>query len=123
MSDRDGGPDPSSSAEDTELSTRLRNLGKRLDERHDDLGEDEDRETAPQKPGVAMAMRLASDFIAGVVVGAALGWGFDRLFDTSPWGLVVLLLLGFAAGLVNVMRSAGLVRPRTGGADPGRDGK
>jgi ATP synthase protein I len=123
MSDRDGEPDPSSSAEDTELSTRLRNLGRRLDERHDDLGEDEDRETVPQKPGVAMAMRLASDFIAGVVVGAALGWGFDRLFDTSPWGLVVLLLLGFAAGLLNVMRSAGLVRPRTGGADPGRDGK
>ena len=123
MSDRDGEPAPSSSAKDTELSGRLRNLGKRLGERRSDLGEEEVRNSAPSKPGVAMAMRLASDFIAGVVVGAALGWGFDRLFDTSPWGLVVLVLLGFAAGLLNVMRSAGLMRPHTGGADPSRDGK
>ncbi len=122
MSDRDGEPDPSSSAEDTELSNRLRKLGHRLDERRDDLDEVVERDAAPRSPGVAMAMRLASDFVAGVVVGAALGWGFDRLFDTSPWGLVVLLLLGFAAGLLNVMRSAGLVRPGIGGADRGRDG-
>ena len=123
MSDRDGEPDPSSSAEDTELSNRLRKLGHRLDERRDDLDEVVERDAAPRSPGVAMAMRLASDFVAGVVVGAALGWGFDRLFDTSPWGLVVLLLLGFAAGLLNVMRSAGLVRPGIGGADRGRDGR
>ena len=122
MSDRDGEPDPSSSAEDTELSNRLRKLGHRLDERRDDLDEVVERDGAPRSPGVAMAMRLASDFVAGVVVGAALGWGFDRLFDTSPWGLVVLLLLGFAAGLLNVVRSAGLVRPGIGGADRGRDG-
>jgi ATP synthase protein I len=122
MSDRDGEPDPSSSAEDTELSNRLRKLGHRLDERRDDLDEVVERDAAPRSPGVAMAMRLASDFVAGVVVGAALGWGFDRLFDTSPWGLVVLLLLGFAAGLLNVIRSAGLVRPGIGGADRGRDG-
>jgi ATP synthase protein I len=123
MSDRDGMPDPSTSAEDTELSDRLRKLGKRLDAHRDVRDEEVRRDTAPRKPGVAMAMRLGADFVAGVVVGAALGWGFDRLFDTSPWGLVVLLLLGFAAGLLNVMRSAGLVRPGIGGADRGRDGK
>ena len=58
----------------------------------------------------------------------ALGWGFDRLFGTSPWGLVVFLLLGFAAGLLSVMRSAGLlpsgpgsttIRPRAGSIDEG----
>jgi ATP synthase protein I len=122
MSDRDGVPDPSTSAEDTELSDRLRKLGKRLDAHRDVRDEDVRREAAPARPGVAMAMRLAADFVAGVVVGAALGWGFDRLFDTSPWGLVVLLLLGFAAGLLNVMRSAGLVRPGIGGPDQGRNG-
>jgi ATP synthase protein I len=116
MSDRDGGPDPSSNAEDAELSRRLRELDKRIGDRRIDLGEDV-REEQPRSPGVAMALRLGADFVAGVVVGAALGWGFDKLFDTSPWGLVVFLLLGFAAGLLSVMRSAGLVRPRPG--DPG----
>ncbi len=119
MSDRDGRPDQSSDAEDAELCKRLRELDKRIGERRIDLGEDE-RDDAPRSPGVAVALRLSADFVAGVVVGGALGWGFDKLFDTSPWGLVVLILLGFAAGLLNVMRTAGIVRPRTGGPDEGR---
>jgi ATP synthase protein I len=47
--------------------------------------------------------------VAGVVVGALIGWGFDRLLSTSPFGLIVFLLLGFVAGVVNVVRSAGRV--------------
>jgi ATP synthase protein I len=47
--------------------------------------------------------------VAGVVVGAAIGWGFDRLLSTSPFGFIVFLLLGFVAGVVNVVRSAGVV--------------
>jgi ATP synthase protein I len=118
MSDRDGMPDPSPDAEDAKLSERLRDLDRRIGERRIDFGDDEPEEK-PRSPGVAMALRLGADFVAGVVVGGALGWGFDRLFDTSPWGLVVLLLLGFAAGLLSVLRSAGLVRPRSGGPDGG----
>ena len=51
---------------------------------------------------------LSSELVAGVVVGAVIGWGFDRLLSTSPWGLIVFLLLGFTAGVINVMRSAGV---------------
>ena len=46
--------------------------------------------------------------IAGVLVGAVIGWGIDRLFSTSPWGLIVFFLLGFTAGVINVMRAAGV---------------
>ncbi len=68
-------------------------------------------------------MKLSSEFIAGVVVGAALGWFIDRFAGTSPWGLIVFLLLGFAAGVLNVLRSAGKVAYRTLPEDkgPGRD--
>lgn len=58
---------------------------------------------------VAQAMKLSSEFIAGIVVGALIGWFIDRYAGTSPWGLVVFLLLGFAAGTLNVLRSAGYV--------------
>ena len=61
-----------------------------------------------------MALRLGADFVAGVVVGAAIGWGIDALAGTSPWGLAVFLILGFAAGVLSVMRSAGLVAKRPG---------
>ena len=58
--------------------------------------------------------QLSSELIAGVVVGALIGWGFDRLLSTSPFGMIVFLLLGFIAGVVNVIRSAGVSPNRTG---------
>jgi len=72
--------------------------------------------------GYANALRLSSEFIAGIVVGAALGWFIDRLAGTSPWGLIVFLLLGFGAGVLNVLRSAGLVA-EFGSKTSGKDGR
>ena len=63
---------------------------------------------------MARGFRLSSELIAGVVVGAALGWGLDRMLSTSPWGMIVFVLLGFTAGVVNVVRSAGVAPDRTG---------
>ncbi len=66
-------------------------------------------------------MKLSTEFVAGVVVGAGLGWLIDRGLGTSPWGLIIFLLLGFCAGVLNVLRSAGVVaeprdRMRDGGS-------
>jgi len=57
---------------------------------------------------MARGFRLSSELIAGVVVGAVIGWGFDYFLSTSPFGLIVFFLLGFVAGVVNVVRSAGV---------------
>ncbi len=57
---------------------------------------------------MAVGLRLSSELVAGVVVGTVLGWGLDRLLSSSPWGLIVFMLLGFVAGVINVMRSAGV---------------
>jgi ATP synthase protein I len=62
---------------------------------------------------MARGFRLSSELIAGVVVGAGIGWGFDKLLSTSPWGLIVFVLLGFTAGVVNVIRAAGVDPNRT----------
>ncbi|MCZ4288355.1 AtpZ/AtpI family protein [Hoeflea alexandrii] len=72
--------------------------------------------------GYALAVKLSSEFIAGVVVGVILGYLFDLYLGTSPWGLIVFLLLGFCAGVLNVLRSTGAVaQPGSGGA--GASGK
>ena len=121
MSDRDAKPDPTA-AERPELDERLRALDRRLDKHRADRQAEARRQVEPPRPGMALAFRLAADFVAGIVLGAALGWGFDRLLGTSPWGLVVFLLLGFAAGILSVLRSAGLVKPGPPGPNdlPGR---
>ncbi|WP_294640814.1 AtpZ/AtpI family protein [uncultured Aureimonas sp.] len=61
--------------------------------------------------GMAQGLKIASEFIAGVVVGAVIGYGIDQLFGTTPFGLIVFLLLGFAAGVLNVIRSASQPTP------------
>lgn len=65
--------------------------------------------------GFGQAMKLSSEFVAGVAVGAGMGWLIDRLAGTSPWGLIIFLLLGFCAGVLNVLRAAGkIAEPKPG---------
>jgi ATP synthase protein I len=58
---------------------------------------------------LAKGFRLSTELVGGVIVGAGIGWLLDRWLGISPWGLIVFLLLGFAAGVLNVMRAAGVV--------------
>jgi ATP synthase protein I len=69
---------------------------------------DENRAIENRK-GYAVAVKLSSEFIAAVIVGALLGYLLDHFAGTGPWGMIILLLLGFCAGVLNVMRAAGMV--------------
>lgn len=93
------------------LSARLQRLREGLGKVHraDRPSASSEADRGTTASGYAKGFRLSSELVAGVVVGAGLGWLTDRWFGTSPWGLTVLLLLGFAAGVLNVMRSAGVV--------------
>jgi ATP synthase protein I len=106
---RKPGENGSPPADEAALSARLR----RLDERLRQVTASRPSESAGARAGVdtsamARGFRLSTELVAGVLAGAGLGWLIDRWLGTSPWGLIVLLLLGFAAGVLNVMRSAGL---------------
>jgi ATP synthase protein I len=104
-----------SSSDEAALSARLGSLDQRLSKIRDSrkIGTDQsgnEQDTAQARASaMAVGLRLSSELVAGVLVGAALGWGFDRLLSTSPWGLIVFLLLGFIAGVINVMRAAGVM--------------
>ena len=59
--------------------------------------------------GAAMAQgfKIAVELVVGVVFGGLVGWGLDRYLETSgPWFLIVFVILGFAAGMLNVIRTA-----------------
>ena len=51
--------------------------------------------------------RIGSDFVATVVVCTLLGMLADYELETKPWGLLIMLLAGFATGVVNVWRALG----------------
>ena len=111
--DHGNGSRDQSSPDEAALSARLGNLDHRLSEIRGsrkigtDQSESGSGDGAARASAMAIGFRLSSELVAGVVVGALMGWGFDRLLSTSPFGLIVFLLLGFVAGVVNVVRSAG----------------
>lgn len=92
------------------LSARLRRLGERLDSQR--VEKPADPASAPQSSsgpsGFARGFQLSSEMVAGVIVGAVIGWSLDYWLGISPWGMIVFVLVGFVAGVLNVMRSAGV---------------
>jgi ATP synthase protein I len=107
MSDGTRGGD-SKRTDEAGLSARLKNLGEGLDRSGVSRPGAPPPERSMGDPSAfARGMRLSAELVGGVVLGAGLGWGFDKLFGTSPWGLIVFFLLGFAGGVLTIMRSTG----------------
>ena len=53
-----------------------------------------------------MALRMTTEMVAALIVGGGIGWVLDRSLGTRPWLMVVFLVIGMAAGLVNIARTA-----------------
>jgi len=116
MSDgtRDDGDRDNRPTHKADLSARLQRLGEGLArQRAEETSNGALPDQATTASGYAKGFRLSSELVAGVVVGAGLGWLADRWLGIAPWGLIVFVLLGFAAGVLNVMRSAGVVAERS----------
>ena len=101
--------------EEAALTARSDSLGERLRHvRRDAASEQSQAERPAAGPSaIARGFRLSSELVAGVLLGAAIGWALDHWLGISPWGMIVFLLLGFAAGVLNVMRAAGVLPTRT----------
>jgi ATP synthase protein I len=120
MSDgsRENGNPDKAHTDEAALSARLQRLGEGLGQVRQRTGPPSDSpggDRAATASGYAKGFRLSSELVGGVLVGAGIGWAIDRLLGISPWGFIVFLLLGFVAGVFNVMRSAGVAPGSTPG--------
>jgi len=99
--------------EEAALSARLQRLGEHLGQLRTRKSSENrsNADTSVDAAAFARGFRLSAELVAGVLFGAAIGWLLDRWLGISPWGMIVFLLLGFAAGVLNVVRSAGVVPP------------
>ena len=83
---------------------RLAEIEERLKKARAMRGEVRQVESPNSKLGIAF--RLVTELLAAVIVGGAIGWGLDRFLGTGPFLLIVMFMVGVAAGIFNVVRTA-----------------
>lgn len=120
--DPDKGRTPDERPDGGEFRERLAKLGGRLDEK---LGHRrDDADTGQRGSAMGVAFRIATELIAGVLVGAFIGWQLDTWLGTAPVLLLIFFMLGAAAGILNVIRTARKMQPdasRPGGERQGSE--
>lgn len=92
---------------------RLESLDKRLD-RLQQAEAKRNQGVAPD-PNMRIAQMVIGYLIGGPLGGALLGWGLDSVFGTKPWLMLVMLFLGFAVGIRNIVR----ISKNSSGSKPG----
>jgi ATP synthase protein I len=91
-----------------QLKKRASDLGARLEKVKAEARARRGPEPDDGARGAAMgqAMKIAVELVVGIGVGGLIGKLLDDQFGTAPWLLIVFLMLGFAAGLTNIVRTA-----------------
>ncbi len=50
--------------------------------------------------------RMVTELVVGMLMGLGIGYGLDHLLGTLPLFLIIFIMLGFAAGVRTMMRTA-----------------
>lgn len=93
MSERD--PSPPSN----DFDARLAKARAARDGRHGEKDGD-------ARSGAGVALRIGLEMVSSLVVGVGIGWLLDEWLGTGPWLLIVFFVLGSAAGMLSVFRTA-----------------
>ena len=102
--------------EDAALQARLSRLSSALEQHQNPAGSEEMK--VPDLSGESLGatnlgFRVLVEFVSAILVGTLIGWQIDKWAHTGPVFLILFLMLGMAAGLVNIYRiTAGPKPPR-----------
>ena len=85
---------------------------KRLQAAEDAAGGPKRKEPGKSDAGSAqraieLAMRLGVEMVAAMVIAVVIGWGLDKLLHTTPWLMIIMVPVGMAAGIRNLVRASG----------------
>ncbi len=64
------------------------------------------RPSAADSQAESRGWAIGIEFVGAVLVSAFIGWLIDRFAGTAPWAMIVMLLLGFAAGTRRAMQTS-----------------
>jgi ATP synthase protein I len=113
------GPDGSD-----ELKARLAKLTSDLQAQRAAEAKEAERKAKTDRSGkglgqaMSLGLRVLSEFVGAIGLGAFIGWRLDLWLKTSPFLLILFLGLGVAAGFTNIYRLAAPPRGPQGGNKP-----
>lgn len=85
---------------------RSEDIGKQLDSAQAQRkAVEEAQDKAANAKGMALGMRLSSEFVAAIVIGGLIGYGLDQWLGTKPWLFLLFFMLGLAAAILTVTRA------------------
>jgi ATP synthase protein I len=66
-----------------------------------------------------VAWRMIIELVTGMMIGMGIGYGLDLLLGTLPVCLIIFALLGFAAGIKTMLRTADQMKKQEDTGKPG----
>ena len=63
--------------------------------------------------GAGLGMKIATDMVAGLLVGLFIGYQLDSYFQTKPVWLITFLIIGLGAGISNVIKTVNRIEKET----------
>ena len=85
-----------------DISTRLEIAKKNTKE----IQNNNNNKKSLNAASLGKALKISTEFVAAVVVGSTIGFLLDNWFDTKPLLTICFFILGVAAGILNVFKSA-----------------
>ncbi len=82
-----------------EIATRLKIAKKKVNKNNEP-------NRGTNDAALGKALKISTELVAAVVVGSTIGFLLDKWFDTKPLLTICFFIMGVAAGILNVFRSA-----------------
>jgi ATP synthase protein I len=87
----------------------IESLEKRLDiarNKNQDLSQKKKVDKLLPGNTLGLALRIGVELVSAIAIGLAIGWFLDNWLNTKPWIMIVFIILGGTAGILNVFRMA-----------------
>ena len=84
----------------------LKNISTRLEIAKKNIKKNEIKTKSSNATSLGNALKIRTELVAAVVVGATIVVLLDNWFDTKPLLTICFFLFGVAAGMLNVFKSA-----------------
>ena len=85
---------------------KIKEITTRLEIAKKNINNNQKNNKSSNAASLGKALKISTELVAAVVVGSTIGFLLDNWFDTKPLFTICFFIMGVAAGILNVFKSA-----------------